>query len=316
MSTLQQIVRTGMRTGGRDWYEGPHMLTLLGYMLSNDLCGFPGPDSDAALRLTIEACGVGVELVYDVSDLVWSQYFTQDDDLVAYALGLSVEDLQSTAKIIILTEGRSDAQILSTSLDLLHPHLADYYSFLDFDAMRLTGGAGNLANLVKAFAAAGVANKVIALFDNDTAGVAALRALGAIDLPQHILPMKLPDLELLRAYPTVGPSGCVDLDVNGLAASVELYLGSDVLMDDGKLLPIQWTGYERTLGCYQGEVLDKGPIQERFRKKLERARSGTLEPSDPEWDGLRAIFEEVFAAFHELDIGRNVEALRAYYSAD
>jgi hypothetical protein len=75
------------------------------------------------------------------------------------------EEYQSSAKIILLTEGKSDTAILSAALDLLYPHLAGYYSFMEFDALRVGGGAGNLANLVKAFAGAGIANRTIALFD-------------------------------------------------------------------------------------------------------------------------------------------------------
>ena len=60
-------------------------------------------------------------------------------------------------------------------MQLLYPHLADYFTFMDFEGARVGGGAGNLANIVKAFAGAGIVNKIIAIFDNDTAGEAAIQ---------------------------------------------------------------------------------------------------------------------------------------------
>jgi hypothetical protein len=70
----------------------------------------------------------------------------------------------------------------------------------------------------------------------------------------------LPPLDSLTAYPTIGPSGRADMDINGLAASVELYLGEDVLTDGEGLCQVQWTGYDTALRQYQGQVLDKSGI--------------------------------------------------------
>jgi len=119
---------------GQEWYEGPLKGTLPGYMLSHEWFGFPSPDTAAALRLTLEVYPEADELIYDVTDLVWSEYASRDDDFVGYTTDISVEEMQSMAKVILLTEGSSDAAILRASLDLLYPHLADYYSFMEFDA--------------------------------------------------------------------------------------------------------------------------------------------------------------------------------------
>lgn len=52
--------------------------------------------------------------------------------------------------------------------------------------------------------------------------------------------MQYPDLDLPRAYPALGPPTVDDkaasvavADVNGLATSIELYPGRDVLTDEG-----------------------------------------------------------------------------------
>jgi hypothetical protein len=219
-----------------------HMLSHNWYGFPGDWYDFPGTDLNVALRLALEVCPEVQELVYDVTDLIRSGDIKLEQDLVEYGLSLSAEEYNSTAKIILLTEGRSDSWILQESLVLLYPHLADYYSFMDFNVARVGGGAGNLANFVKAFAGAGIINRTIALFDNDTAGAAGFMSLEKIALPPHIIVLRLPDLELLRSYPTIGPSGDLGMDVNGVAASIELYLGEDVLLGDEKqLIPVQWT---------------------------------------------------------------------------
>jgi hypothetical protein len=272
IESLKQIHASGLETNYYGRYEGPHEDTPIGYMLSNDWYGFPGYDFFIPLRLAIEAFEGSKTLVYDITDLVWGGYFEEDDDFVEYGLDISASEYSSKSKIIILTEGKTDAWILSETLEILYPHLRDYYSFLDFDSTGYGGGVGNLSNVVKAFAGAGIVNNVIALFDNDTATQSACKSLEKANLPSNIAIVKLPELELLRSYPTIGPSGSVNLDINGMAASIELYFGEDILKLDGmNLVPIQWTGYDKSQKQYQGEVLEKALLQEKFKEKLKTA---------------------------------------------
>jgi hypothetical protein len=299
LAGLREIRRLGLKPSRRAGFEGPYQDALIGYMQSEDWYGFPGPDVNVALRLALEVCPEAEQLVYDITDLIWSGDFNPEQDLVQSGLSLSAEQYHAGAKIIVLTEGRSDSRILEESLVLLYPHLADYYSFMDFDVARVGGGAGNLANFVKAFAGAGIINRTIALFDNDTAGASAIASLEGITLPPHIRVLRLPELELLRSYPTIGPSGNTAMDVNGVAASLELYLGEDVLLlDEKQLIPIQWTGFHSRMQQYQGEVLHKERIHGRFRKKLESAKSDGIAPGSEQWNGLKAIFSDIFSAFH------------------
>jgi len=154
---------------------------------------------------------------------------------------------------------------------------------------------------VKAFAGAGILNKVVAIFDNDTAAEAAIRSLRNIRLPTNIQIMKLPPCSSLNDYPTVGPSGPVTMNVNGIAGSIDLYLGNDVLREeDSKLAPVQWTGYEAGVGKYQGEVLFKDRLHERFKKKLQASSEAEiLEASD--WADIRLVLSTIFRAFHGFD---------------
>jgi hypothetical protein len=296
IESLREIRESGLKTNYLGKYEGPHEDTAIGYMLSNDWYGYPGYDLFVPLRLAIQACENGRKLIYDLTDLVWSGYSDYDEDFVEYGMEISASEYNSKSKTIVLTEGKTDAWILEESLSLLYPHLKDYFSFLDFDTTGFGGGVGNLANVAKAFAGVGIMNNVIALFDNDTAAASACKGLESIAIPANIAIRHLPELDLLRDYPTIGPSGSVNLDINGIAASIELYLGEDVLRIDGKsFAPIQWTGYDKSVKKYQGEVLEKAQLQARFKDKLERARNG----EELDWQGLRAVLQVLFTAFRD-----------------
>jgi hypothetical protein len=83
-----------------------------------------------------------------------------------------------------------------------------------------------------------------------------------------------------------------------MAASLELYLGSDVLVHNGRQSPVQWRGYSQAVGKYQGEVLNKKEIQEAFRAKLVRCKASRESHEQAEWSGLKAIWKAIFAAFH------------------
>jgi hypothetical protein len=274
--------------------KGEHQETLIGYMLSHNWYGYPGLDLNVAIRLALEILPDTDEFIYDITDLVLSSGYSKDDDLF---------ELYSTrSKTIILTEGSIDTWVISESLQLLYPHLADYFTFMDFEAARVGGGAGNLANIVKAFSGTGIVNKVIALFDNDAAAATALRGLRQVQIPLNIKVLQLPDTDFLRNYPTIGPSGLVNMNVNGLGASIELYLGKDVLIDQKEnLRPIQWTGYISDVAKYQGEVLGKEEIQKKFKKKVAACKSNKTIIERVDWTELRAVLQILFSAFHDFD---------------
>lgn len=294
IAAMREVRGRGLEPNEFGRYQGPHENSLIGYMLSEGWYGFPGYDLLVPVRLALELADPESLLVYDLTDLVWSGYAEEADDFVAYGLRLSAEDYSANAKIVVLTEGKSDAWILQESLKHLYPHLIEYFSFLDFEGTGFGGGVGNLVNALRAFAGAGIVNNVIAMFDNDTAAQAATRAIGAANFPPNVVFRLLPSLEFLTSYPTIGPTGLVEMDVNGIAGSIELYLGEETLRSpSGEFYPVQWTGFDRALSKYQGEVVGKPEIQQRFRELLRSRR----DPNDPVWGGLKQIFKMLFSAF-------------------
>jgi hypothetical protein len=71
------------------------------------------------------------------------------------------------APVVVLTEGVTDAEFLSSALAVLYPHLTDLVRFLDYDR-KPEGSASAVLRAARAFDAAGIANPVVAVFDNDT----------------------------------------------------------------------------------------------------------------------------------------------------
>jgi hypothetical protein len=298
------------RGGDVEGVEDP----VLRFMLTHDWYGYSGPDLNVGLRLALEACGCGDDFVYDLTDLVLGGDFSTDEDLVAYSMALTANEYASSGKVIVLTEGRSDARILAESLALLYPHLADYFSFMDFEGVRIGGGAGSLVNIVKAFAGAGIVNRTVALFDNDTAARAALAGLRSIRLPSNIVVKRLPRLAELEQYPTIGPTGSALMNVNDVAGGLELYLGSDVLTEpSGTPMPVQWTGYDVGVGEYQGELVSKAQAQDRFWAQLNACQTNPSLVATTDWRGLRAILGELFTAFRNLNRDQILAGLDHYY---
>ncbi|MFE8599812.1 HEPN/Toprim-associated domain-containing protein [Archangium violaceum] len=273
---------------------------LLGDLILADdwLLGFPTDDCRPVIRAALELFPDKELVIQDLTDALHSEWSIVRDNICEQARENLSFDYPLSQKTIILTEGTSDAWILSGAMKVLFPHLVEYFSFMDFDNARIQGGAGSLVQIVKAFAAAGVANRVVALFDNDTGAEEALAGLKEVRLPKNIKIVKCPQIELARSYPSIGPTGLQFMDVNGLAASIEMYLGEDVLRDEsGELTPVQWRGYSDKLRKYQGEIIGKDKVKSRFREKLKTAPSQEVAHQLPEWQALKLLLRGVLTAF-------------------
>ena len=231
-----------------------------------DAYGFPSSDTRVILRAMLDGLPGETLAVLDLTYLLLGDLY--EEDHLTFDLDEVAISYQVWERIIVLTEGRSDQRILKAAIGVICPHLQDYFAFMDFEEMAVPGGAGTLVAFLKAFAGAGVANRVLAVFDNDTAATSALRALEGLTLPPNVGFVRLPDRSALESYPTLGPTGIAPVNINGLAASIELYFGRDVLLSlDGTLEPVHWKGYDHKLRQYQGEILGKPRLQKAFLRK-------------------------------------------------
>lgn len=177
-STLSEVISQGLSPLRIAELKGAELDPRMEYVLGEDdhqMLRFGNADVRCLLRLVCELVPADSRVVLDVSDLIDSGYCDEHELICADAVQSLTAGHPENAPRIILTEGSTDARILQESLALMKPHLAEYYTFMDFGASRPPGGTGQLVSLVKAFSAAGITNRVIALFDNDTAAHEAVR---------------------------------------------------------------------------------------------------------------------------------------------
>lgn len=301
LEALRQVINETLRPSPFDDDKRPGLSPAVRYILDSEHdyeFGLFAADIRCLIRAACEVVPPRSEIIQDLTELVEAGIYGKYQALCEETIDALASSHLGNANTIVLTEGPTDAQVLKSALRILYPHLGEYYSFLDFDGARVAGGAGQLVTLVKALAGAGIGNRIVALFDNDSAARDAVRSLELIQLPANIAIRMYPNIEMLNSYPTLGPSGPTNLNVNGLAGSIELYFGADILQQsDGALTPVQWRGYIPSLSSYQGEVLRKAELQEAFVRKVIAAERNPSARSQQDWSGMDAILKEIFHAF-------------------
>ncbi|AIQ55694.1 HEPN/Toprim-associated domain-containing protein [Paenibacillus borealis] len=268
----------------------------------DSLYGFECSDIRYIFRAIIELFEDTDEFYLDYSDLVDGGYCSEEDKICELSLRSLADNYAANEKTIIITEGSSDIAIIKRSLGVLYPDVIDYYSFMDFEHSNAQGSASSLAGYVKAFIGSGLRTRVIALFDNDTAAQEAIITLNKIKVPSNIKVLTYPYLKYVEEYPTIGPHGIAFMNINGLAGSIELYLGRDILTNTGqeyptKYMPVQWKGYSKALKKYQGEILNKEIILKTYFSFLDQLSITDEIKIDHDWDGMELIMQTIFRAF-------------------
>jgi hypothetical protein len=253
-------------------------INLRDSLISNDL-GIYGQTLDSHLYSILNVLPENAIVEYDLTDVISSGWVD-----IYQAKSVDFE------KIIILTEGKTDVEFISKSIEKLFPYLKNYYHFIDFDEYKVESSASALVKLIISFTAAKVKHPIITLFDNDTAGLKEMKKLNSKTLPPNIRILKYPDIALAKKYPTVGPTGKKKMNVNGYACSIEMYFGADVLKRGNELIPIQWKGFDEKEKKYQGEIAEKQFVQEAFRNKLKSELMSELTE-------LNLLLNEIFNAF-------------------
>lgn len=258
-------------------------------------------DPRVALRITLDVVdNEQLSVRYNLDDLLDAGLLQRGTPIADQARRYRAETVAREAPLIVLTEGSTDSLLLTEAVSVTHPHLIDFLRFMDFSS-GVEGSAPNLAKLVRSFIGAGIANRVVAIADNDTAAYDALDKLKRESLPDSYRLIHYPNLPLLRKYPTLGPQldNFVLMDVNGKAGSLEMYLGRELLTPKDELVPVQWTGYVEGQQRYQGAIArrEKDRVQKAFRDKVKRARQDPNLRDAQDWTGVEAIVNTILEAF-------------------
>lgn len=248
--------------------------------------GFPGA-LDMPLRLAVDMVSDDEPVYAELADVLHGGWISGKKGLLSTQAG----------PVLVLTEGSSDARYISTAMNLLFPEMADFFYFFDF-GLNTAGGVGILVQLLKQFAAAGIDKQVVAIFDNDSAARDALRGLAKVPLPSSYRILTLPELDLARRYPTLGPSGHSMMNINGLAAALEVFFPPQVLRGtDGELTAVHWRGYQSGVKSYQGELIDKHGVQRRMDHLLASIKKGDTLTKDVDFSGLSLVLNALFDVY-------------------
>ncbi len=192
------------------------------------------------------------QVKWDHSDLVAGEW-ADPNDFLPY--------LDPTNQILVVTEGSSDASVLKKSLEQLRPDIADFFYFVDMTENYPFTGTGNLFRFTQGLSSINIQNKTIIIYDNDAEGCFNFNRTTAIERPPHLGVIRLPSLTEFANYPTIGPEGQGQSDINGRAVSIELFLKS---ADDITDPPVRWTSYHEKNATYQGVIDTKTDLVKRF----------------------------------------------------
>ncbi|MCP4481838.1 MAG: hypothetical protein GY817_03350 [bacterium] len=271
-------------------------------------------DHKSLLRAFLEVVDPEDSIKYDITELIENEYYSQENIYEQVIEENNLYDFKIGEKIIILPEGSTDTYFLRESLDILYPHLKEYYSFMDFKKSCTKGGCTSIVEIIKAFIGAGIRNPIIALFDNDTVGTSAIKNLkeSLTKIPDNIKIKQYPHLKIAEDYPTITKNSNIikKMDINGRATTIEIYLSKDNLSDNGELFPIQWG---KTSG--QGKIVCKKKIKNKFTQQIKNCKKAPISIKQYDWTGLEAIFEMIFKEFSENTPNQNkIIKILDYYS--
>lgn len=236
--------------------ESQNLMLVPGWDLSSLLDRL---DTYDTLRILAERPeNLDLMVVWDFMDVVHSGYFKREEFTVG-----------SDGQFLLVTEGTSDTDIIRHAFNILRPEIADFFRYVDMEKNYPFGGHGNLVNFMKGLHSIGKSSGVLAIFDNDTAGIGSLKELSRIP---EVKAVKLPDIKEFKKFPTIGPNGEHLADINGRAAAIECYL------DLPPGCRIRWNNYDPRMGDYHGAIDQKNAEKSRQRDAFLKTKAGDNYP--------------------------------------
>lgn len=221
---------------------------------------FENLDPRLVLRLLAEnAANLDLDVVWRFADVLEGGWIDEED----LRVGASQTD-----QVLIVTEGSSDRNVLSESLSVVLPHVADFFTFVDMSENYPFTGTGNLVRFCQGLCKIGIQNRVLVVLDNDAAGHDAFDRIRELSLPPRMRVVTLPDLDECRRVHTLGPTGRSHADVNGRAVSIEWFLETDLPGHDAPT--VRWTSFVQNRDAYQGELIDKQAYVRHFLSQVGR----------------------------------------------
>lgn len=224
-------------------------------------------------------------------------------DDITKSLGIDDE----IEKTIVLVEGSSDRTILEFGMKQLFSHVDDIFYFMDFEfaGTKREGSASALSNNVKTFVASKLRARIIAIYDNDTAGqFARLKLLEGMTLPDNVRVLNYPNLNCFDSYPTYSPNKAIVFDnINGRACSIEMYLPDECISNESGFYSIEWENLQSiklSSGVnkeYQGVISNKDTIKNNVFTLMKKIDSGEMSFKPERWMKLNELLRVIVFAF-------------------
>lgn len=174
-----------------------------------------------------------------------------------------IPKLTTQEKILIVTEGSSDTDIIKKSINRLYSDIADFFDFIDMEQNYPFTGTGNLKNFVKGLSKINILNKILVILDNDTAGISVYNDIKTIDLPNNLNVITLPNYKDFDNFKCKGPQGDSLENINGKAVSIECFLDHSSIDDE---IYVRWTSFNDKLIQYQGNIEPKNLLIKSFHQ--------------------------------------------------
>jgi 5S rRNA maturation endonuclease (ribonuclease M5) len=277
---IKRIIRNGIIHHEELFYN------LQVALISSGL-GIHGQEFSSLLYTVLSAVDENEIVEYDMSDIINYGWISKR---TASSIRKNIE----IEKIIVLTEGKTDTEFISESLKRLYPHLFAYYQFIDLKKFNVEANASALVQMTKSFAASNVKHPIVVLFDNDTAGIIEMKRLLKHEMPKNIKILRLPDIRIANNYPVLQNSDLIEMNVNGLACSIEMYLGEERLKRDGRYIPMILKEYADNTKSFHWPTNEKGAIQKRFRQSLTEENWG-------EMNEMHMLLNIIFNAYRDCE---------------
>jgi hypothetical protein len=246
---------------------------------------FPCSEFGFYFRAFLESCNKDDLVIQDVTEVVNAGYYAPNEEIINALM-------QNQEKITILTEGTSDINIISKSIQLLYPHLFDYYNFKDFKIAKAQGNAHQLFLDIKNLIAINHKAKVIALFDNDGEGLTQFNQLKKIKIPENFIVLKYPDIELLENYPI---DNNTFENLNGIAGSIEMYLGKDILQENEEYIPVELANQKTS----HGVIKYKDKLQKKYFQKIKKCKKDASHINSYDWYEMKLLLNTIFDSFKD-----------------
>lgn len=240
-----------------------------------DPVGYESTEDFGLFLYTIcSACSSKDKLSLDIEDQIDAEYYpgitsvvdTNTQWYTEYE-DYPIENYQT----LVLTEGKSDSEILRKTLNKNFKDYSDLISFEQFGQFNPAGGASYLekyvqflGNLTKFLMSAGIKEKVITLFDNDYEGIKQINKIKTH--PNNFVIDHYPDRPFAKHYQVKKNGKILQTNINGRGLFFELYIAENIC---SKQMPELICKQSNGIETYSlKNTKDKDALKRRYTKLL------------------------------------------------